>query len=268
MQKITDLLQFYSILHSIIRGWPASYKSSTSQETRSNRINTFAVVRSLADLDADNIKKTVEYAGRDFFFSRCWHDSEYQPNALRVDYPALLVREDTFSLNDPLDSKSSKRRMFHNLTFLLCDTLPNREDNFIDPVSSARRIEEVGNDVRIRMAQLLLVLGRFIYAKGYLANALVFEGWHDRNYLETLKTAGVVIDKYIVDDSLSSYITNVAPTSGECFYEVTSSNLVVCSTTLTLEVSACIDLPTISYDSPVSPVAPTQIFEGEFNPLS
>jgi hypothetical protein len=267
MHRISDLFEFYSILYRIVKGWPPSYHSSTSQETRSERLNTFAVVRSLSDLDADNLKKTVEYASREHFFSRYWHDSQYQPNALRVDYPALLVREDTFTLSDPLDGKSSKRRTTHNLTFLLCDKMPSREDNHIDPVSSARRIEEVGNDCRIRMAQVLLVLGRFVWASGYLSNTLVFSGWFDRSYLESLKTEGVIIDKYIVDDSLASYITNVAPTQGEVFWEVTSSNLVVCSTTLTLEVSSCVDLPTIVYDDPVDPEVVSQIFEGNFNPL-
>lgn len=268
MQRITDLLEFYSIIHRIVRGWQPSYLSSDSQEMRHKRLNTFAVVRSLYDIDAENVLKTVEYAGRDFFFSRSFHDSEYQPNALRVDYPALLVREDTFSLTEPLDIKSSKRRTVHNLTFLLCDKMPEREDNFIDPVSSARRIEEVGNDVRIRMAQVLLVLGRYVYAKTYLAGIFVFEGWFDTQQLEALKTAGVIIDQYIIEDSLVGYITNVAPTQAEVFYEVTSSNLVVCSMTLSVEVSNCVELPTIVYDSPVTPVLPTEIFEGEFNPPS
>lgn len=268
MKKITSLLEFYSIIYRIVKGWPASYSSSSSQETRSERINCFAVVRSLSDLDAENLLKTVAYAGRKHFFSRSFHDSEYQPNALRVDYPALLIREDTFSLSEPLDIKSSKRRTVHNLTFLLCDKMPEREDNFIDPVSSARRIEEVGNDVRIRMAQVLLVLGRYVYAKTYLAGIFVFEGWFDTQQLETLKTAGVVIDQYIIEDSLVGYITNVAPTQAEVFYEVTSSNLVVCSMTLSVEVSNCVELPTIVYDSPVAPVSPTELFEGEFNPPS
>lgn len=268
MHKLESLLDFYSILFKIIKGWPASYSSSTSQETRSERVNTFAVVRSLSDFDAENLLKTSEYAGRTHFFSRYWHDSEYQPNALRVDYPALAVREDTFTMSDPLDGKSSKRRTTHNLTFLLCDKMPSREDNHIDPVSSARKIEEVGNDCRIRMAQVLLVLGRFVYAKAYLAGVLVFEGWHDKDYLESLKTVGVLIDKYIVGDYLVSYVTNVSPAQAEVFYQVTSNDLVVCSISLSVEVSACIDLPTIVYDSPIEPVDAAQIFENEFNPPS
>lgn len=266
MHRLNDLLEFYSILQRIVKGWPPSYHSSDSQETRSQRLNTFAVVRTLADIDAENIKKTVEYAGRNFFFSRYWNDGEYQPNNLRVDYPALLVREDTFQISDPLDINSHNRRTTHNITLLLCDKLPNREDTTIDPISSARRIEEVGNDCRIRMAQVLLVLGRFVYAKAYLSGTLVFEGWHDREYLGALKTAGVVIDKYIVDDSLAGYVTNVEPTTAEVFYEVTSSNLVVCTVSLTIETKSCFDLPTIAYDSPVEPTPVPEIFDQEFPP--
>jgi hypothetical protein len=265
MHRITDLLEFYSILYRVVKGWPASYASSTSQETRSERVNTFGVVRSLADFDTDNLQKTVEYAGRKHFFSRVWHDSEYQPNALRVEYPALAVREDTFSLSDPLDAKSGKRRTTFNLTLLMCDKLPSKEDNSIDPVSSARRIEEVGNDVRVRMAQLLLVLGRFVYATGIKSNATLFQGWFDTQHLEYLKTDGV-IDRYIVDDALLGYISNVNPTQGEVFYQVTSNELVVCSTSITIEVSNCVELPTIAYDSPVDATPTHQIFEGEFNP--
>lgn len=260
MHRFSDLLEFYAIPYRIVKGWPASFASTTSQETRSARINTFAVIRSLNDFNADNLKKTVSYTSRNYFFSRPWHDSQYQPNALRCEYPALGVREDTFQLNEPLDAGSSKRHTFHTLAFILTDQLPHRENNQIDPAASARTIEEVGNDLRLRMAQLLLVMGRFVYAKAYLVNVLQFEGWYDKAHLEQLKTDGV-IDRYIVDDYLCSYVTGVTPAQGEVFYETGGDNLAVCIVTLTLETASCPLLPVIAYENPLESTPDSEVFE-------
>lgn len=263
MHQFSDLLEFYGILHKIIRGWPATYQDATSQETRSQRINTFGIVRSLADFDADNLKKTVEYTSRALFFSRPWHDSQYQPNALRVEYPALAVREDQFTINDPLNGYAKDKKTLHSLTFLLVDQLAYKENTSIDPISSARRIEEVGNDVRVRMSQLLGVLGRWVFATGYKNGTESFSGWYDRRQLDNLVTL-TTIDKYIVGDEITNYITNVSPANAEVFYEIGSDNLVVCSVTLTLETSGCFDLPFITYDAPRNEQPPVELSELEF----
>lgn len=265
MQRLTDLLQFYSICYRIVKGWPATFENAGAQETRHKRINTFGVIRNLSDFDTDNLQKTVQYTSKDFFFSRVWHDSQYQPDALRVEYPTLGIREETFQLTEPLDIASGRRRTTHSLILMLADQIPVIESVTGDPFSSARTIEEIGNDLREKMAQLLLTLGRFIYAETQKAGVPVFEGWYDKNHLEDLKADGTLIDNYIEVDNLLSYITAVAPAQGEVFYEPGSDNLVVCILPLTVETSSCpATLPEIVYDDPVDPSEKSAIFEGEF----
>ncbi len=264
MQRPQSLLVLYDILYRIVKGWPASYSSATSQETRSQRINTFAVIRSMADFDADNAKKDMSYTGKTFFFSRSFDSGQHQPNALRVQYPALGVREDTFQLVEPLDTGSGKRRMFHNLTLILADQIPDKENTTIDPVSSARTIEEVGNDLRIKASQLLVLIGRFVYVKAYLASALVFEGWYDETHIETLSSAGIVIDQYSVEDMLLSYITGVTPANAEVFYSMGGDNLAILALPIIFETSSCpVSIPAIVYDDPTDVPELSEIFEQE-----
>lgn len=262
MQRPQSLLVLYDVLYRIVKGWPASYSSATSQETRSQRINTFAVIRSMSDFDADNAKKDMSYTGKTFFFSRSFDSGQHQPNALRVQYPALGIREDTFQLNDPLDAAGAKRRMFHNLTIILADQIPDKENTTIDPVSSQRTIEEVGNDLRIKASQLLLLIGRFVYVKAYLASTLVFEGWYDENHIETLAAAGVVIDQYSIEDMLLSFITGVTPTNAEVFYSMGGDNLAILAMPLIFETSSCpVSVPAIIYDDPTDVPELSKIFE-------
>lgn len=262
MQRPQSLLDFYDVLYRIVKGWPASYSSATSQETRSDRINTFGVIRGMSDFDADNLKKNMSYTEKTFFFSRDFDSSQHQPNALRTKYPALGVREDTFQLIEPLDIGSGKRRMFHNLTLILADQLPEHENNYIDPVSSARTVEEVGNDLRIKASQLLLLIGRFVYVKAYLSSNLVFEGWYDETHIQTLASAGIVIDQYSTEDMLLSYITGIAPTNAEVFYSMGGDNLAILAMPIIIETRSCpVVMPSIVYDDPTDVPELSEIFE-------
>lgn len=263
MHRFADLLEFYSILHRIVKGWQPRFPHSDGPEGKHLRLNTFGVIRALSDWDADNLKKNVGYTNKTYFFSRPFHDSEYQPNALRVEYPGLAVRENDFQNFDPLDGRSNKRKLLHSLTLIVADQVPFRENSATGADTTGRTIEEVGNDVRTRMSELLLVMGRFHYFTGYLSNTVIFEGWYDEVQVEQLKTDGV-IDQYIRDEALHSYVTVVNPATGEVFYEVPNNNLCICTLGLTVETSTCFTLPSMVYDDPVDPVAATQTSEQTF----
>lgn len=70
-------------------------------ETSENpAINTFAVLKDNADLNTDNLQKTLQHLSTPIFFSR---DMDNNPDAQSVtwSFPALIVNNNTVSLKKP-----------------------------------------------------------------------------------------------------------------------------------------------------------------------
>ena len=76
---MTDPTEFYSIAYAITKAWPATYPSITAPEAIAKRPQSFAVLRSLMDLEADNLAKAIEHTRPPYFFMR-----GYDANAQRT----------------------------------------------------------------------------------------------------------------------------------------------------------------------------------------
>jgi|SRR5690625_1421935 len=74
-----DLDIFYSVLKSATRF--------------SSKLQTFAVLSSLSDLNAPNLGKVIEDYGKPYFYSRKWEKSSYNTSEIQFEYPGLFVIE-------------------------------------------------------------------------------------------------------------------------------------------------------------------------------
>lgn len=66
------------------------------------RIQTWAAIESYADLNADNLGKTVHDRGKPFFFSRKWAAAGYNPSSLSAKGPLLVAFEEPGVFIDPM----------------------------------------------------------------------------------------------------------------------------------------------------------------------
>lgn len=71
------------------------------------RPNTFAVLNSPDNLNADNLGKTICDAYRPFFFSRQWEAKRYNPSDLSFTYPIVTVYEGQQEVTDLFTNKQT-----------------------------------------------------------------------------------------------------------------------------------------------------------------
>ena len=75
------------------------------QAEGAKRPNTFAVLNSPDNLNADNLGKTICDAYRPFFFSRQWEAKRYNPSDLTFTYPIVTIYEGRQELTNVFTSK-------------------------------------------------------------------------------------------------------------------------------------------------------------------
>lgn len=116
-------LDFYRVLQRIVAGWPATYDGN--KEIVCQRLNTFAVLHSIDELNDPSLGKDPTYVNKDLFFSRAWDRSGYNASAFRAELPALYVWENviqdanvgdgqleiTFSMGFGLDYQNECRNL-------------------------------------------------------------------------------------------------------------------------------------------------------------
>lgn len=91
------LYNFYDILKLIVRHCPEGNKHY-------ERLNSFAVIRSLQDLSTDNLSKSPDYLDSPYFYSRKQAHSGKQ--LVNYDYPACVIIPTNGTMRFPFSSKS------------------------------------------------------------------------------------------------------------------------------------------------------------------
>ena len=176
---MNDISEFYHILYHMVKAWPATYPTATSGEYAAKRPNSFAVLRSIYDLNADNVNKAVEHAKPPYFFVRGYEANEFRAG-LKIEYPLLGVAEDTMTFVKP--ATNGFKRQLHRVNIFFVDQLPFKEKQYADAYSSARAIEEVGRDLRQMMLSLLPSLQN--WWKVEFSSGPYQDGWHDLAWLK------------------------------------------------------------------------------------
>ena len=173
MKGFNEITDFYRICKSVVKGYPAQYIAANEPEMVALRPNTFAVVRSLKDFDAENINKRPQFSNSPYFFSRHFNNSKYRSGQIKVEYPVVGFAEDRASLKL---TKADKVK----LDFFFIDQIPQFGDFYDDTYSKNREIEDVAKDIRDHFRKFIRILYQFAYCN---VQGLP-TGWYDIVWLQ------------------------------------------------------------------------------------
>lgn len=237
-------LDFYKILKSIVKNYPATYTPGLNQqEIKCLRVNTFAVLSEsrhlgnilglINDLQSDNAGKGKRDINKDFFFSRHWANHRQNPSKLKFNYPLFGIAEGGYNFN--ISNVGAKNFQFN---LMLVDWIGTSENACSSTYCSQRTKEEVGADLRRMLAMIIHTFSQFVFAEVIDKNGNIAHDWFSAAWLEQMQTAGEIrsFEPFV---ELSSYITT-KNLSAEVFYNVFGSDgLIGAFTNINIQFSDC-----------------------------
>lgn len=134
---------------------------------------------------ASNLGGTICDKGKPFFWSRLWHQSKYNPNAIQFDFPVLIAVETGYSVDKPL-AKHNTRSYNFNLTVL--DKLVEVKGPAGCEGCNGRTINEIYEDTETLLFQALHFVSKTTYATladgttGHF-NRDMLDAWVDSGYI-------------------------------------------------------------------------------------
>ena len=226
---MTDPTEFYGIACAMVKAWPATYPNADAHEYVAKRPNTFAVLRSLNELEADNLAKTIEAARPPYLFIRGYDANAYR-SGVKIEYPLIGCAEDTMRFFNPITKGAKKQR--HKINLFVVDQLPYPGTSYSDQYSMNRAIEEVGRDLRQIMLRYLNSLRR--WARVEFLSGPYADGWHD---VEWLKAHGATATWEVIE-SLTDVIVGSSEPDGDLIYQG-SDNTAILITNIYIETDYC-----------------------------
>jgi len=224
-----DVTEFYHIACAIVKAWPATYPAAGEAEQAAKRPNSFAILRSLLDLETSNLAKSVEHARPPFLFVRGYDGNQYR-SGLKIEYPLIGCAEDALTFFHPTGEGVQKQRQRTN--FFVIDQLPYKENGYSDAYSTGRAIEEVGRDLRQMAMKFMASLSRWQYVE--FSSGPYADGWHDTKWL---KAHGEAADWESVEN-LTDSIIGVNQVDGDIIYQGSDKNAILI-TNLIVETDYC-----------------------------
>lgn len=110
----------FEILKNIVRAYPLPVDEK-GKPIYCKQLNTFAVIKDKSDLAADGMNMTIHERNKPFFYSRAWEADKYNPNKIKVKFPALLVDIEGGSIKCPFTF--TKRETCYQLSMVVADEL-------------------------------------------------------------------------------------------------------------------------------------------------
>jgi hypothetical protein len=225
-----DPTEFYGIACSMVKAWPATYPNAEAHEYVAKRPNTFAVLRSLLEIEAANLNKTIEHARPPYFFVRGYDSNELR-SGIKIEYPLLGCAEDTMTFFNPIYKGVKKQR--HKINAFVIDQLPDQGKTYSDKYSMNRAVEEVGRDLRQIMLRFLHSLTNW-QSLEFSAGPYV-DGWHDAVWLAA---HGDPTAEWEIKETFSQVASGMGEVSGDLIY-TGSDNTVVLITNIYIDTDYC-----------------------------
>lgn len=182
MKKLTVTgLDVFSFLGRLVRAWPASY-AEEGPELRHKRINTFAVIEEAEQLESSSMTKDPRHQDKDYFFSRHWEDQNFTGNELAKELPALLVWEESGTLQT-LSGGTEKLL----IRAVIQDQYVERFEPGAMEIGRQRTHEQIKVDIRALRDTLLAAIDQavFVHVPGESAGKFYPKGWLEGQGLST-----------------------------------------------------------------------------------
>ena len=234
MIELTSILTVLEMCAKVVEAYPEQY-DQLDQPIRCLRPNTFAVLTSIEDVDANNLMKTNDYYDKGYFFSRDWKDSHYQNGTVTFSYPLIGCAIDFLQF-----SPKSTQRSSYRLNFFALSQKAGHYNGDDTTYCNTRTMERAHEDSVVMLSLFFQELSDFVYAELTKDGLLFEEGWYNKKYLESVK--GTLIDFYEQKIALRDYIsTNLA--SAEFFPNIHNDALCGLFTNVDFLLDGCIPNP-------------------------
>lgn len=229
---MTDPTELYGIASAMVKAWPATYPTADAHEYVAKRPGTFAVLRSLRELDTDNLAKTIEAARPPYLFIRGYDANAYR-SGVKIEYPLLGMAEDTMTFFNPI-ARGAVKKQRHKINVFIVDQLPYPGNSYSDQYSMNRAIEEVGRDLRQMMLKFLHSLYR--WERLTITAGPYDDGWHDAKWLED---HGDPSTEWESEEMLADSLVGVSEIGGDLIYQGNDDNTAILITNLYLDTDYC-----------------------------
>lgn len=225
-----DPTEFYGIAYNMVKAWPATYPNAEAHEYVAKRPNSFAVLRSLRELEADNLNKAIEHTRVPYFFVR-GYDSNALRSGIKIEYPLIGCAEDTMTFFNPLYKGVKKQR--HKINLFAIDQLPFVGTSYSDQYSMNRAVEEVGRDLRQIMLKFLH--GTANWHKVEFNSGPYVDGWHDVVWLAAHGDPA----QWETVETFNQVATGMGEMGGDVIYTGGSDNTVILITNIYIDTDYC-----------------------------
>ena len=108
-----DLNDYWRVIREFVDHYPAS-------ENKCERLNTFAVLDSIGDLNSRTLGKSNYDRGKDTFYSRRWERKNLNQSEMSIDFPGLLALDRNAPIENPFN-QTSGTRVSHSIDLLFVD---------------------------------------------------------------------------------------------------------------------------------------------------
>lgn len=139
-----------------------------------------------AELASPNLGATTCDKGKPFFWSREWHESKYNPNAITFKYPALLLTELSFS---PELAFQKQTKRCYNYQLAVVDQMADECKTCNCESCEKRTINEISADTESLLFSSLYYLSKVKFATLEPGGET---GYWNIDYLQALKDAGSI----------------------------------------------------------------------------
>lgn len=153
-----DSNSLYTACYHTVRSWPVAYDAQ-GHHIKCKSLNSFAVLQNQAQLNQGALgKEAIRYQGKSLFYSRTWEAGKYEPQAMIIDYPALVMIVDSTKLDT---SKQYKERQ---VMLMVLDHMPGK-DGSQHRECGLRTLEDVMENSEYLLAQFIQELKHWYVGK-------------------------------------------------------------------------------------------------------
>lgn len=240
MVDLQSILTVFEMAAQVVRAYPEQVNSD-GKPIRCLRPNTFAVMNSMSDIDANNLLKTSKYFDKKYFFSRKWEDSHFQGASVVFDYPLIGCAIDTTQFAVKGRSKQCYRLNF----FVLDQKAGYCSDCGEGDYCNVRTIEQTYEDLNTILRNFIQQLTDFVYAQLYKDGQQLSAGWYNKKYLDSL--IETEIDLYEPLGDFYNYI-RTKQTQGDFFPNAHNDDVAGLFTNIEICLDECIDSNQLDFD--------------------
>lgn len=155
-------------------------------DNQSLKLNTFAYINALDDLNKENLGYDIRSAKSDYFFSKRWEKKK--TSIVEMDFPALLIGEEDHSTTEIFNPNNQSRKITYNLTLWVVDTVNSLKKE--TATNQDRLIGDIYRDTRLILIYVLSYLQAIRFYKITNLDSSISYGYYHPDVIEALDTAG------------------------------------------------------------------------------